>query len=98
MITAAIPVTKAQVVLGSDFVHILKSQLKSISGIAKGTATFMIVDCNLLKLAAISGVAKLNTPHNDAIIPTAYASTTVPIFCTIVQRLNASIIRIGKMI
>ena len=27
-----------------------------------------------------SGVAKLNTPQSEAIIPTAYASTTVPIF------------------
>ena len=71
MITAAIPVTNAHVVLGSDLVQSLKSQLNSISGIANGTATFMIVVCNLLKLAAISGVAKLNTPHNDAIIPTA---------------------------
>ena len=78
--TATIPVTNAQAVLGSDFVHSLKSQLKSINGIASGTATLMMVDCSLLKLSATSGVAKLNTPQSEAIIPTAYASTTVPIF------------------
>ena len=80
MITATIPVVSAHAVLGRDLVHSLKSQLKSISGIANGTATLMMVDCNLLKLAATSGVAKLNTPQSEAIIPTAYASTTVPIF------------------
>ena len=80
MMTATIPVTNAQAVLGSDFVQSLKSQLKSINGIAKGTATFMIVDCSLLKVAPIAGSAKWNTPQSEAIIPTAYASTTVPIF------------------
>ena len=95
-ITATIPVTNAQAVLGSDFVQSLKSQLKSMSGIANGTATLMIVDCSLLKVAPTAGSAKLNTPQSEAMIPTAYASTTVPIFWTIVQRLNAPIIKRGK--
>ena len=98
MSTAARPVTNAQVVLGSDFVQSLKSQLKSMSGIAKGTATLITVDWSLLKVAPMAGSAKCNTPQSEAIIPTAYASTTVPIFWTIVQRLNASIINMGKMI
>ena len=69
--TAAIPVTNAHAVLGNDFVQSWKSQLKSISGIANGTATLMMVDCSLLKVAPIVGSAKWNTPQSDAMIPTA---------------------------
>ena len=80
MITATIPVVSAHAVFGRDLVHSLKSQLKSMSGIAKGTATLMMVDWSLLKVAPMAGSAKWKTPQREAMIPTAYASTTVPIF------------------
>ena len=70
--TAQIPPTSDQIVLGRAFVQSLKSQLNNISGIAKGTVTDMIVDCNLLKLrvAAVPG-SKCTNPVRAKMIPTA---------------------------
>ena len=71
-ITATKPPTNDQIVFGRALVQSLKSQLNSINGIASGTATDIIVDCNLPKAiaAAVSG-SKCTKPVRAKIIPTA---------------------------
>ena len=70
--TAMTPPTSDQMVLGRALVQSLKSQLKSISGMARGTATDMMVDCNLPKViaAAVSG-SKCTKPVRAKMMPTA---------------------------
>src|SRR5574344_3038629 len=65
-----IPPKKAAVVFGNDFVHNLKLQLKSISGIAMGTDKFIIHFCTFSNEVE-SAPSICNQPQSAGIMPTA---------------------------
>ena len=71
-VIAIIPPTRARIVFGRARVHSLKSQLKSISGMASGTEMFIINFCMLSKVAAsaVPG-SKVTNPVRLIIMPTA---------------------------
>ena len=84
-------------VFGSDFVQSLKSELKSISGMAKGTATFMSVFCIDSRASAPGSVPVGRNPISAAMIPTAYAIMTVPTLLAHLYLLNIKMMRMGMM-
>ena len=66
--TAMIPPASAAAVFGSDLVHSLKLQLKSISGMAMGTVMFMII---FWVLRPVLPSSKWVSPKRAGIMPTA---------------------------
>jgi len=83
-------------VFGSDFVQSLKSELKSISGIAKGTETLISVFCIDSRASAPGSEPVGRNPISAAMMPTAYAIMTVPILFAHLYLLKINMIRTGK--
>jgi hypothetical protein len=84
-------------VFGSDLVQSLKSELKSISGMAKGTATFISVFCIDSSASAPGSEPVGRKPIRAAMIPTAYAIMTVPMLFAHLYLLKIKMIRMGIM-
>ena len=69
--TEASPPISVPKVFGSDFVHSLKSQLKSMSGMAMGTARFMIHVCTWPKASASAlPISNCTIPVSERMMPT----------------------------
>ena len=91
------PPISTAMVFGNDLVQSLKSELKSISGMASGTATFIRVFCNDSRASAPGSAPVGRTPISAAMIPIAYAIMTVPTLFAHLKLLNIKMIRMGMM-